>query len=300
MADRRKWLSRVYVPAMLIVFNGTALALISWTGSGTWLLWLGASAAGISFWAERFLPFNVDWNQSHHDSVRDVVHALVNETLSVISVWSVPIVAKFVPQPGIWPTDWPLLAQWLIAILVADCGITLVHYWSHHSRLLWRLHAVHHSVERMYGLNGLMKHPLHQAIETLAGVSPLLLAGMPQKIAMLLAFSVTIQLLLQHSNVDVDLGILGRWLALGATHRWHHLSDPVRGNVNFGLLTTIWDRLLGTAVLDSCADGAAVKLGLAGHPNYPTAYLAQLIEPFRPTARLGASSPSGQAREGIG
>jgi sterol desaturase/sphingolipid hydroxylase (fatty acid hydroxylase superfamily) len=229
-----------------------------------------------------------------------VVHALVNETLSALSVWIVPVLAAFVPWTGIWPTDWPLLAQWLIALLVADCGITLVHFWSHHSRSLWRLHAVHHSVERMYGLNGLMKHPLHQAIETLAGVSPLLLAGMPQHIAMLLAFSVTIQLLLQHSNVDVDLGILGRWLAVGATHRLHHLADPVRGNVNFGLFTTLWDRLLGTAVFDPCPKHVAVKIGLAGHPDYPTTYLAQLMEPFRPTTQVEEASQGEQTPDGIG
>lgn len=43
---------------------------------------------------------------------------------------------------------------------MADLGITLMHWLSHRSALLWRLHAVHRSVHRIYGLNGLMKHPL--------------------------------------------------------------------------------------------------------------------------------------------
>ena len=65
------------------------------------------------------------------------------------------------------------MRQLLLALPVADLGITLVHYASHRLPLLWRLHAVHHSVTRMYGFNGLMKHPLHQAAEAVGGVLPL-------------------------------------------------------------------------------------------------------------------------------
>jgi sterol desaturase/sphingolipid hydroxylase (fatty acid hydroxylase superfamily) len=98
-----------------------------------------------------------------------------------------------------------LALQLLLAIALADLGITLVHYASHRSPLLWRLHAVHHSVTRLYGFNGLMKHPMHQLLETLGGTLPLLLLGLPVEVASLLAFSVSIQLLLQHSNVDMHV-----------------------------------------------------------------------------------------------
>ena len=77
----------------------------------------------------------------------------------------------------------------------------MAHYASHRHNALWQLHAVHHSVKRMYGFNGLMKHPLHQTVETLAGTTPLLLMGAPQEVLMLLVVAVIIQLLLQHSNV---------------------------------------------------------------------------------------------------
>ncbi|WP_272969338.1 sterol desaturase family protein, partial [Alteromonas australica] len=161
--------------------------------------------------------------------------------------------------------------------------ITMAHYFSHKYKVLWRLHAVHHSVERMYGFNGLLKHPLHQAIELSAGTLPLLLIGMPLEIGALLGFSATIQLLLQHSNVDMRLGPLKYVWAVAPGHRHHHVKDGTRGDVNFGLFTHLWDHLLGTFVTNSNErpsprDG---ELGIGSQPNYPQNYISQLFQPFK-------------------
>ena len=101
-------------------------------------------------------------------------------------------------------------------MIIADFGITLCHYASHRFEWLWLFHAPHHSVIRMYGFNGLIKHPVHQTLETIAGTAPLLLLGMPVEVGMLLGFAITIQLLLQHSNADMRLGPLRYVLALVA------------------------------------------------------------------------------------
>lgn len=98
----------------------------------------------------------------------------------------------------------------------------------------------------MYGFNGLIKHPVHQSIEMAAGTMPLVLLGLPVEVGTALAFCTAIQLLVQHSNVDFRLGPLRMWLAAAEIHRLHHRKEPALGDVNFGLFTTIWDRLLGT------------------------------------------------------
>ncbi|WP_148058758.1 sterol desaturase family protein, partial [Pseudomonas protegens] len=93
---------------------------------------------------------------------------------------------------GLWPQGWPLWGQLLLATVIADCGITLAHYASHRLAWLWRLHAVHHSVQRMYGFNGLLTHPLHQSIEASAGLLPLALLGIPLPVAQLLALAIAV------------------------------------------------------------------------------------------------------------
>ena len=277
----RRLLQCLYAPAMLIGWNAAAIACIAHGLSLTVLVPLLLLAVGASFAAERMAPYEPAWNLPRQDGWRDVAHAVVNESLGAAALAAIPLVAVLRPWPGIWPEHWPLVGQWLLAVLTADAGITLGHWASHRFAVLWRFHAVHHSVERLYGLNGLMKHPLHQAFEALLGVAPLVLAGMPVDVAALLAFAIAVQLLLQHANVDMRIGPLRHVLALAPVHRFHHRRDAETGNVNFGLFTTLWDRLLGTAVDDPGLRFQPGDFGIGDRPDYPRAYLAQLLEPFR-------------------
>jgi len=271
----------VFVPLMLVGSLAAALHGISSGYGYQYLLVLLIAAIVISFFVESLVPYERIWNDDHKDKWRDLLHAVVNEASNALSVAMLPFIVAIVPGLNVWPADWPLWAQLFLAILIADCGITLVHFLSHKSPLLWRFHAVHHSVKRMYGFNGLMKHPLHQALETLGGTCPLILMGIPLDIAALLAFAITIQLLLQHSNVDVKIGPIRYVLALSPVHRFHHIKWPIEGDVNFGLFTTIWDRLLGTAVFDADRHFTSGDLGIGNEPNYPDGYLAQLAQPFK-------------------
>lgn len=237
----------------------------------------------VSFLAEQLMPYEQIWNTSKNDFLRDLIHAVVNEGTLAMTVALIPVMTMLLPQFKLWPDEWPMWGQLFFAIIIADFGITMAHFLSHKNDFLWRLHAVHHSVKRMYGLNGLMKHPLHQAIELTAGTLPLLLMGIPIEVSALLGFSAAIQLLLQHSNVDMRIGALAYIWAVAPGHRHHHIKAGIKGDVNFGLFTMIWDHLLGTFVTDSNARPAPRdgELGIGSQPNYPRGYLEQLTEPFK-------------------
>jgi sterol desaturase/sphingolipid hydroxylase (fatty acid hydroxylase superfamily) len=197
-------------------------------------------------------------------------------------VVALPVLAGLVTVADAWPHDLPFLVQVLGTILVFDFGITVAHWLSHRWGPLWRLHAVHHSVKRTYGLNGLMKHPLHQAVELTFGIAPLLVIGIPEQVAWALAFAVAIQLLMQHSNADYRVGPLRYVLALNEGHRFHHLKWAGVGDVNFGLFTLIYDHLLLRSFsYDADKVFTSDDLGIAKQPDFPTGYLDQLREPFR-------------------
>ncbi|MBU1538422.1 MAG: sterol desaturase family protein [Alphaproteobacteria bacterium] len=280
MPQIRSVIRLAYAPLFFLSLLWAAVTLAD-QGAPLWALpiLLGLALA-VSFMAERLVPYERAWNCSHGDNGRDLMHAVVNEASIALSVVALPLVSGLVPNFGFWPSDWPLVGQLALAILVADLGITVAHYASHRIPALWRLHTVHHSVERMYGFNGLLKHPLHQTIELAAGVAPLVLMGMPQDVAWLVAFAVAIQLILQHSNVDMKIGPLVYIWAVAPAHRHHHLASQTDGDVNFGLFTSLWDHLLGTfrSGPDTPRPG---EIGVSGRPDYPRGYLHQLIEPFR-------------------
>ncbi|MFC4375088.1 sterol desaturase family protein [Nocardia halotolerans] len=269
-----------YAPFLLLGINGAGIAVAAVGANKLWLIALLGVAVAASFAAEHLLPYQDSWNNSHGDAGRDATHSVVNETLVLTSVAAIPALAALIPGDGIWPHTWPFVVQVLIAILVADLGITLAHYASHKIGVLWRFHAVHHSVTRFYGLNGLMKHPLHQTVEMIAGVTPLLLVGIPVPVAASLSLAVAVQLLLQHSNADYRVGAAKYVLALNEGHRFHHLKWAGVGDVNFGLFTLIWDHLLRTYSYDPARRFTSADLGMAAEPDYPSGYLAQLAEPF--------------------
>ncbi|KAF0865244.1 sterol desaturase family protein [Pseudomonas sp. LD120] len=253
------------------------------------LLVLFAAALLVSFLAEWLLPYERAWNRSQGDRLRDGLHALVNESLNALGLLALPGLVALLAYDGLWPGGWPLWGQLLLAIVIADCGITLAHYGSHRWAWLWRLHAVHHSVQRMYGFNGLLKHPLHQLLEASAGLLPLVLMGIPLPVAQLLALAIAIELLLQHSNVDMRLGGL-RWVfAWAPVHRFHHMKYGRAGDVNFGLFFNCWDRLLGTAFYRHDYSMRHGDLGIGSRPDYPQDYWPQVLEPFK--AQCYAAEP---------
>ncbi|MFC9993845.1 sterol desaturase family protein [Nocardia sp. NPDC127526] len=280
-----------YVPFMLLGLNGLGIALTAAGAPKYWLLAILAVAITTSFLAERIIPYEGDWNHDLGDSRRDRIHAVVNESLILVSVAAIPLLAAIVPAPAIWPRDWPFALQVVAAVLIADFGITTVHLASHKIGLLWRFHAVHHSVTRFYGLNGLMKHPVHQAIEMAAGVAPLILIGLPVEVASVLALTVAIQLLLQHSNADYRVGPAKYVLALNEGHRFHHLKWAGIGDVNFGLFTLLWDHLYRTYSYDPGRRFTTEHLGMAAKPDYPVDYARQLTYPFTPAGACEITTP---------
>ena len=279
-----RWILRLgFVPFVLLGGNALALTLVSMGAHHVWLAALIVGVIFASFLVERLIPYNTDWNRSHQDRWRDRLHFVVNEGANFLAILGLPFLAALLPNFGVWPVHWPLWGQLLLAIGIVDFGITMAHFASHRIDWLWRFHAVHHSVKRMYGFNGLMKHPLHQLIEGLCGVLPVVLLGVPQGVAWLLVVAIALQLLLQHSNADVRIGPFKYVLALAPAHRFHHLNSAREGDVNFGLFTMVWDWLLGTASFDPNRTFTSDDLGIESEPDYPTDYWSQLIRPFKST-----------------
>ncbi|MDP9529729.1 sterol desaturase family protein [Pseudomonas protegens] len=302
----KRMLAWLYGPLML---GGFIAGGVYWMGDGQasalGLLVLFAGALLVSFLAEWALPYEPAWNRSQGDRLRDGLHALVNESLNALGLLALPGWVAWLGCDGLWPRDWPLWGQLLLAIVIADGGISLAHYASHRWAWLWRLHAVHHSVQRLYGFNGLLKHPLHQMLEASAGLLPLVLLGIPLPVAQLLALAIGIALLLQHSNVDMRMGPLRRVFAWAPVHRFHHMKYGRAGDVNFGLFFNLWDWLLGTGFYRDDYSMRQGDLGIGSRPDYPLAYWPQLLEPFKvqryavepkvPAALRRSVNPAGEA-----
>ena len=293
MSERlRTGLRYGYLPIMLLGFNGAAYALVVNGQSLFWLAPLLAIAFVFAHVSEQTLPIFSEWNDVHDDRSTNAWHIAIYESGNVLGLALIPLVAWALQlKPGgligIWPREWPILAQWAMAILMADFAFTFIHFLSHRWSSLWRLHAVHHGSRRLTSWNGVVRHPLHQMLDMAIGTAPLALCGMPLEVATLLGFAISVQLIVQHSNVDYAAGPLKNHLSIGRIHHLHHVNWGTEGDCNFGLFLTIWDRMLGTFSPEPSRPITPTDMGIDEIPQFPNTYKEHLAFPFRYTPGRG-------------
>ena len=299
-----------YAPFMMLGLPAAAYGVVVSAETFYGYFWLApllAAAYATSFAAERIAPFFAAWNDhdGHGDGKTNLIHTLVYEMSSINGILLIPLIVWLFPFQGLWPNEWPKWSQVLLAFFVADFAFMMMHYLSHRVTPLWRLHAVHHGVGRLYGFNGVIRHPLHQTIDMVVGNAPLVIMGMPQDVALVLGFLISVTLIVQHSNVDTRLGIFDGHLSIGRIHHLHHVNWGTEGDCNYGLLLTLWDKLIGTFEAKPPRPISAKDMGVDELPNFPRSFIEQMILPFVYKPGFGeperykpaANTPAQQARQ---
>ena len=94
-------------------------------------------------------------------------------------------------------------------------------------RLLWRLHAVHHSTKHMDWMAGSRQHMIWRSIitRTLVLGADLHLLGFSKEVIDAYIIVVGFQAVFNHANVSVRLGPLRYLIVTPNFHHWHHSQD---------------------------------------------------------------------------
>jgi sterol desaturase/sphingolipid hydroxylase (fatty acid hydroxylase superfamily) len=150
------------------------------------------------------------------------------------------------------------------AVCVAIIFFDFLNYWQHRfqHRFLWRIHAVHHSPTQLNAASG-YAHFGEKVFEFILLGVPLTLIEFrfPATPFAVVALKEILQRYI-HSPVDAGLGPFNKVLVDNRFHRIHHSLEPKHFDKNFGILFSVWDRLLGTAYEPAKGEWPAV--GLAG------------------------------------
>jgi len=171
----------------------------------------------------------------------------------------------------------PLWLQLIEVLLLADLGFYLAHRAFHAVPALWRLHAIHHSIEEMDWLAAARVHPIDQIITKSASLLPCFALGFSEWAIGAFALLYFWHSMLLHSNIRLGFGPLKRLIASPDFHHWHHARDREGWDRNFAGQLALWDYLFGTAHLP--AGRRPQAFGVAD--PVPRGYAAQLIHPFR-------------------
>jgi sterol desaturase/sphingolipid hydroxylase (fatty acid hydroxylase superfamily) len=239
---------------------------------------LGASAILI---LELATPYRRAWLPARRVITQDALYLLVVQvalpaalTLAIVGAAAGAFESSLIS--GLWPHEWPIPAQAVLMIVVADFMRYWLHRASHLWPILWRLHAVHHSPEELYFLNVGRFHPLEKSIQFLFDAAPFILIGVGPEVISAYYVFYSLNGFFQHSNIDVRLGPLN-WLIAGPElHRWHHSRIVRESNNNFGNNLIVWDALFGTRFLPPRQVG---DLGLQNQA-YPKDFLGQTLAPL--------------------
>jgi len=241
---------------------------------------------------EHVIPYRASWRAGRRE-VRDdalylvLIQAALPRLLSFLAAVTLLSWLEHAPLATLqlWPAHLPIGAQVVVMLLAADLLRYGLHVLSHRSAFLWRLHAVHHSPERLYWLNVGRFHPLEKALQFLLDALPFLALGVEPDVLALYFVCYSLNGFFQHSNVALRLGPLN-WIVSGPElHRWHHSRLAEESNGNYGNNLILWDVVFGTRFLPR--DREVGELGLPRR-DYPVGFLAQLAAPS-PDAAPGAA-----------
>ncbi len=229
---------------------------------------------------ERIMPFERGWLANDGQIGPDLAHTILNK--GVIQAFVAAITAMGIAQSvettasGPWPDAWPLAAQVILGLLIAEAGLYAAHRLAHEWRRLWRFHAVHHSVRRLWVVNTGRFHFIDTIVSVALSQPLLYFAGAPRSIFLWVAAITAFIGVLTHCNVDM------RWRALAFVfntpelHRWHHSRIPEEGNANYGENLMIYDHLFRTFFFPK--RHPPLDIGI----NEPMAadFIGQLRQPF--------------------
>jgi sterol desaturase/sphingolipid hydroxylase (fatty acid hydroxylase superfamily) len=245
---------------------------------------------------ERVLPHRPEWNRPRGDLAADAAYLPTSVGLNaaiepVGTMVGVALGAWLSDAAGgsLWPTSWPLLAQLVLACVVAEAFDYWGHRVLHESALLWRVHATHHSAPRLYWLNATRAHPLEVLLRGMISFVPLAVLGAGEPVLALYGAVTIVVGLYQHANVETTLGPLSWVFSVGEVHRWHHSPRVAEANHNYGNNFLFWDVVFGTRYVPADRRPPA-EIGIEGLQAFPRGYLAQLAAPFRWRTILAASA----------
>lgn len=253
---------------------------------------------------EKKMPHWAERKTSGQDVRNDLTHlalcwfAISPIAQALMRVLSLTVIGALASTVGtnLWPSDWPLLAQVMLALVVGEFGNYWFHRLGHETDLGWRVHATHHGTPQVYWLNSTRFHAFEVIVRTMFQTAPLVILGCNADTFLVYGAFTAIHGWVQHSNVAYKTGFFNVILATSANHRWHHSTSMAEANHNYGLVLLVWDRLFGTFYSPKDRQFTG-EVGIGDMPDFPKTYWGQFLTPFRwkelpRTGQVSSPTPS--------
>ncbi len=235
------------------------------------------------FLLEKYMPHEREWLKPDGQNFASIMHTLSSKgSVQLLFMFSgiIGLAELITPASeagyGIWPRDWPIWLQAILGVTLAEFGLYWVHRLGHETAWLWRFHAVHHSVTKLWFLNTGRFHFVDSLASIVIGLGILLALGAPMEVVQWLTVITAFIGILTHCNVEMRFGPLNYIFNTPALHRWHHSKELFEGNRNYCENVMLWDHVFGTFYHADYRPPADI-----GMKDYmPNKFIHQLMWPF--------------------
>ena len=234
------------------------------------------------FLLERWMPHEREWTKPDGQTLANILHTLSSKgTAQLLLQFGGIIGLTALMQDsarGIWPHSWPLAAQVMLGVVVAEFPLYWAHRLGHEWPVLWRFHAVHHSVTKLWIVNTGRFHFVDSLYKIVLSVALLLILGAPSVVVIWFSAFTGFIGMLTHCNVEMRFVAPLSWIFnTPELHRWHHSKELREANRNYCENVMVWDLLFGTYFRESHRRPPA-DIGI--REFMPPRFIHQIIWPF--------------------
>lgn len=255
-------------------------------------VFLGLSLALLEF----LMPHEREWRKPDGQNFASIMHTISSKVPSALLLKYGGLIGLFeilkpLAEPmdyGIWPRDWPLWIQVILAVYVAEFGLYWAHRLAHETPFLWRFHAIHHSVNKLWFINTGRFHLIDSLFKIIPSLGLLIAMGAPLEVTQWLSAITAFVGLMTHCNVDMRCGFLNYIFSTPELHRWHHSRDLREGNRNYGENIILWDQVFGTFINPDRRPPADIGMG----DYMPEKFWQQFLWPLLPNSLKKKIVPS--------
>lgn len=238
------------------------------------------------FFLERYMPHEMKWRESDGQLFADLAHTLLSKGVvqALVAFAGIFGLTKLITPLtdggyGIWPRDWPLAAQVVLGLITAEFGLYWAHRLSHEFHPLWRFHAVHHSVRKLWFVNTGRFHFINSLVSIVLGTGVLIALGAPLEVVLWLSAITAYIGVLTYCNVEMNfVWPLSYVFNTPELHRWHHSKKLREGNKNYSENIMMWDHVFRSFFIDT---GRRPPVNIGVTQQVPARFTEQLVWPFK-------------------
>ena len=279
------------------LYMGSFIALYVWgihhgIAVDVWVISVTVINFFVTLLLEQILPRNPSMNYlDDAQSWNDIGHGVMQGASKPLMQMAVTLLFAHIAQwrldhfGNIWPSEWPYLAQILLAMLIAS----FMDYWVHRSYHLvdrmWWFHAIHHDTPQMHIMKSARIHVGEEIINSTLKPMPLIFIGVPADVLVFLGMWLVFDGNITHSNIHQRFPSWVHYV-IGTVqlHNLHHAVDRKYQDSNFSGSVPLWDIIFRTY---NHPDHSPLQapMGIKDNP-VPPRFIDQVLFPFKAQIRI--------------